>query len=1213
MKFLKFRYIFTLAIVLVIGITLMVYFLGGLSATALGDSNMEFSYEGYLDYSEYDADGNRYVVYETELEMDNAVKDLDPSTYEKNSANNIYIVKYKLNSAKIVAQNEKYTMFLDEKTTIVTVGVNDSYKLATPLDKTSEGFINYDLAQFEVTYDSAVKTDNTGPGRSNLLLRYVGSNAKESSITFNTFANSVSYEDLLLGQKQRHYKIKFDIENGIEILYEIGDFTVYETFFPKKIDRNHFFEYFRGNLVFVVNSTSILNNNTLEYSNLAYTWSKECADYLESNELATVTPNYSGATALDENGDLIPTRYDLTDILEIKLDEDGNEVLDPITKLPKTTNILKLKAGVDFNPVDANVEGASPCITNPFANSFTLESLFVNYYILQQRDENDPDITYTTGWRFNTENLSPTFTRRATGALQNTKMYEFMYKMNTQLDPNYLYENATQVTITQANYANYVDQYPGINIGDRLIIKTPVSYYEDLSRVFYGYLNQGKFYEDTAFKVEVNTSLYDDFVDKRNYRSYVLEDGEFVRTDKSIPVGGYQAKDENGNFLYNEDGTPVQDVYTVDLANAQNEQYGIESEATPPIFQIAMRFVLTDEGMKTTILDNSVLEGLGKDYVDAEGKRTKYSHDLKISRFEVLPYFTTNADSNSKGQIIIPDGSGAIINFNSPKAALGYPATEKRIYGPDKAFTFDRSQENSYNEKLMFGMYGFLDQTNRKGVLAIVDQGASQSSIYANFKRNTPTSRNFAYFTAIMREREEVYVGSSRTAFTKWSQARSTTDFSYIYQFLDESEFVDENNNIEYVTLAGKYRDYLIDKYDLQEKKDTTKHNVLALNFLGAFEKREVSFGIAHNVEYSLTTFDQARNIIEELQAEGVNGFSVAYTGWTRDAMEPRATNNVKVSKVLGDAKGIRSFKQFLEENEINLYPEVRITSNKGYDYSFGNMKYTAKGVGSTYAQHREFDLATRRASDTIEPVTMLSPVYYNSYANSYLKGYEKLGLTSAYLSDLGNVTVGDYSRTRITYAERGLQYQQQVLGNLQGRLDSVMMSAPYDYALKYVDFAVDVPVQSTLLGYYDYSIPFYQLVVSGLFDYAGPAVNYDSEHDSNWFLLKSLETGSNLQFMLTASDPKILLKTDYTMYYEAYYVNSKNDIIRMNTILDDIGIHESRLVSHRILRDDVFEVKYNNGLTIVINYTDTYYNDFNTGLTVKPNWFVVTKEAIND
>lgn len=171
-------------------------------------------------------------------------------------------------------------------------------------------------------------------------------------------------------------------------------------------------------------------------------------------------------------------------------------------------------------------------------------------------------------------------------------------------------------------------------------------------------------------------------------------------------------------------------------------------------------------------------------------------------------------------------------------------------------------------------------------------------------------------------------------------------------------------------------------------------------------------------------------------------------------------------------------------------------------------------------------------------------------------------------------------------------------------------MSAPFDYALKYANFAVDVPLESSLLGYYDYSIPFYQLVVSGLFDYAGPAINYDSEHSMEWYLLKSLETGSNLNFIISYEDTRALLETDYTMYYNAYYANWKSNIIDMYNVISDAKIHSGILVGHKVLQDNVYQVEYSNGAVLIINYNNTTYYDSENALSVHANSFAIIEEG---
>jgi hypothetical protein len=250
-------------------------------------------------------------------------------------------------------------------------------------------------------------------------------------------------------------------------------------------------------------------------------------------------------------------------------------------------------------------------------------------------------------------------------------------------------------------------------------------------------------------------------------------------------------------------------------------------------------------------------------------------------------------------------------------------------------------------------------------------------------------------------------------------------------------------------------------------------------------------------------------------------------------------------------------------------------------------------------------------ANSTIEPLTYVSPKYYTSLSQRYFASFDRFGVRSAYLSDLGNMRLGDYSTKSSIFAEDGRDYQIAALDYLDGKTSSVMMSAPFDYALKYANFAVNVPLESSLLGYYDYSIPFYQLVVSGLFDYAGPAINYDSEHSMKWYLLKSLETGSNLNFIISYEDTRVLLETDYTMYYNAYYANWKSNIIYMNDVLNNAKIHNALLVGHKILQDNVYQVEYSNGTVLIINYNNTVYFDEDNALSVRPNWFTIVEEGM--
>lgn len=1061
MKFLKIRYIILYVLVIAIGLFLGLYFIGGLTAKSLEINRIEF-------------DQTKFADLDTEA----------------------------LSKEYIVAQNDKYTMFIDETTTVVKIAVNSSCKN-----------IN-DSSTCEAVYETAKTTSDYGDEKSNLIVRYFDENGKPNTTGFNSYEYSVAYFDRLKGVTTPHYKLNY-IENGIDILYEIGNFTNIKSFFPSNFDRTAYDELFRGNLQFYTKNSAKLTEiegiktdaYTLQYTGFGATYSAECAAYLETNGLATVTE------AKDTYGNSLG-RWDLKNI--------------PVTE----SGALGLKVGVDYN------SSTSPCTSNPFTNSAVISSLYSpQSYSLSQTGA-DPNVTLITDTTQYVTNSSYTL--------------KFNYNISTTLYKklySYMYD------VTKVANSLVADPTTGVQ----------------------------KYSPTGNYLVNSNKPVYYDY------------NGDGVITsDELFQVGGYQAKDEEGNYLFDEDGKPVQVGFTQEEAEEQNEIFGNTSDAASAAFQVCLRFELTEDGLKVSVINDSIIEGR-----EAQYSGDIFAHNFKIYEIQVVPYLTSNQDPNSKGQIVLPDGSGAVISFNSVKDAQNAKTYTKNIYGMD--YTTPQETKVFNTKDLMFGMYGFLDQTGKKGTVAIVEEGAAQTSIQADFMRAAQTTTfNYARFTTSYRVKESVSV-STGSSFTKWSIDLYQYDVVYSYRFLD-------NDELDYVNVAKKYREYLIEKYNLDENGDKTKNHVVSIEFLGAFEKKKLTLGIVHNADYSLTTFKQALDIVNELNLAGVKDFNVSYEAWTNDAMEAKADNSIKAARVLGGKSDLIELSNYLKANAFDFYPIINVASNWGWDYPYGNLKYSPKSVGSTYSVVNTFVAATGLA-DTRHG-SMVSPRFYTSYIENIANSYNKFGIGGVQLVDLGNNKIGDYAKKIQIYTETGALYQADAIATAAELMGKVMLYAPYDYAFKNVSNASGVPLTTTLYPSVDYSIPLYQLVVSGLFDYSGEIVNYENSYSPDWYFLKAIETGSNLSFAISAEDTKVLLETDYTNYYNTYYLNWKQKIISLNNKLNDLGIYQSRLVSHKYLADNVAEVEYENGLTIIINFDNTTYQDTASGLAVRSNWYMVVKEG---
>ena len=151
-------------------------------------------------------------------------------------------------------------------------------------------------------------------------------------------------------------------------------------------------------------------------------------------------------------------------------------------------------------------------------------------------------------------------------------------------------------------------------------------------------------------------------------------------------------------------------------------------------------------------------------------------------------------------------------------------------------------------------------------------------------------------------------------------------------------------------------------------------------------------------------------------------------------------------------------------------------------------------------------------------------------------------------------------------------------------------------------DHAKDIPYQSTQKEILDYSIPFYQLVVNGLFDYSAESINTNIEDGIDQHVMKMIETGSNPQFTFTHDSSSELVRTEYNYYYNTEYSNWLGEITQIFYELDSLEIYKGRLVSHERLIPNVYLVTYlvdGREIQIILNYSFASYYHSNGNVIV--------------
>jgi len=599
--------------------------------------------------------------------------------------------------------------------------------------------------------------------------------------------------------------------------------------------------------------------------------------------------------------------------------------------------------------------------------------------------------------------------------------------------------------------------------------------------------------------------------------------------------------------------------YTVEDLAYDNAEQGIAVEDSRAEFEVAVKYTLTDHGFEAKIINASIVE----------------KNNAPIIYIDFLPFFGSSTEKDS-GYVVIPEGSGILINHNSGKNYAG-----KRLYGPDIA----NSKETKTNDSLNISLPLFGVKQNDGGFISVIKNGGGMATFLAqNPSSSTPV--NFSYYRFHYREGQLYEFVTWRTVqpVTIWTKYFSLEDYTLEYRFTDQEK-------VDYTDMANMYREYLLEQ-GLTPKTQSSEL-LFNLTLLGGYEYLSTTLGIPTNKIGTLTSFEQAKKIIDELTSDNVAAISVLYQGWMNDGIRHYSPVKIKNEKAVGSRCDLIAFGEYLAGKGIGFYPEMNF--NTYYtDKNFSKKNDSVRTVFATVVESYRFNPATLRADWTTTPYYTLRATEFDRVIDKILKTYAKQKQTTISLLDLGNALSGSYRNKDTIFRSQTEEASRIVLEKLLNEyIEAINLHNPSGYALEYVTNAVDVSMFGPQGKAIDATIPFYQLVVSGLFEYAGDAINMLDLYSYQTHVLKTIETGSNLHFTWSYEDTLNTTKTEYNNYYSTYYKNWYEKAVNTYHEINDLGIHGARLIDHEFVNGNtkLVLVTYENGTSIFINYTNNKVN----------------------
>lgn len=556
--------------------------------------------------------------------------------------------------------------------------------------------------------------------------------------------------------------------------------------------------------------------------------------------------------------------------------------------------------------------------------------------------------------------------------------------------------------------------------------------------------------------------------------------------------------------------------------------------------KLAVDYMLTEEGLKVNI---------PYDGIDEYGKNS-------ITSIKMFPYLASATDTD-EGYYFYPDGSGAIMEF---KDISHFKESEValNVYGNIANYKESIGVLGEQATEVLLPVFGASIDNN--GFLAIIEQGDESSQIKINSTSNivpvNSLSCEFVYRRAFTDLRIED--GSKLTYDTKAIPGDRTVS----YRFMKAGETT-------YSDMAEIYRNYLISENEGLAKKESTDIPLYLELFMAIKEE-----GFLADSTVVTTSFEEAEEILKELETLGVEDIDLQLCGWTKNGYY---TDPVQfpVNSKIGGSKGLKNLLKYTTENGIDLFLASNFLEAKEEAGGFNEQNDVMYLGNSGIWRYIEDGKAT----------FILSPDVSEENYKKAEKAASKYDISGMSMLSLGQYLVYNYNESDYVTKAECKEIWQKMLQSSKEKFGSAVAEGGNAYVLGYADTVMEIPYTDSGYQITTKSVPFYQMAVHGLVNYTGEAGNLSSDLGKD--TLKWVEYGYLPYFELTHSGSEDLMYTEYNTLYSSTYSNWLDDAASIYVDFNKnlTGVSNAYMLSHEEVANDVFKVTYDNGTVIYVNY----------------------------
>jgi hypothetical protein len=728
--------------------------------------------------------------------------------------------------------------------------------------------------------------------------------------------------------------------------------------------------------------------------------------------------------------------------------------------------------------------------------------------------------------------------------------------LKSQIILDYFNTSRTQGTWDSYNYCTERGQLEVEAIEDGIRFIYTMGDMDSKTGIVPQYISRGTL-EEVLAKLDDEGSK---FVSKKYIDSSVADD--YLELLESAVSGASQIRKLNKYF---EEAGFTEDDYINEMENS-----GVEG-AVPISFVIPVEYRLNNDGVDVSVPMSGVKENGGG----------------TIFRIQLLRYFGA-AGTDEDGYLLVPNGSGSIINFNNGKT--GADNYSEYIYGIDPTAAEYTVKENTQDVKMaLFGIF-----RTDSAIFATIEDGAS--FVYLNAGVSGKINEyNYVYPTFVLRGNDKL---------SMFGTTGNEADIPIV-----ETNFYDANLTVKYTMLteenatysqaANYYRSRLVDEGVLTEKtleKTSASDDIkFYYDILGGVMTTKYFLGAKYQGLYAMTTFSEAADISDDLASSGITNQVMNFQGWMNRGYYHDVVDKIKVSSSLGGKSELEGLNETLESNGGSLYGDVSFQKVTAVSrrYSEGNETSRYYGAGYTVELGLVNPATLRNTSGLNHNENLyylISPKFLVRYIEKFTDKIGSYDIDGISLRDLGNELHSDKKRTNVINREDALDVVLASLSQIEDTGKNVMLNNANDYAFAYADDIINAPLTDNDYYIIDETVPFYEMLIHGYIDYSGQIINLSDTYDVEDVVLELVETGASPHFMFSYESSNEIKDTGLNRFYSTKYENWKDDAVYIYDKVNETlkNVRDAYIVNHEIIDNDLRVVTYSNGIKIYVNKSDT-------------------------